>query len=66
MTNIELNKGSDDKLHLRVGSEYAVGASVTSIQSVGDDLVAVVTIPLKHVRLGSVGNVIPFVRPEAA
>lgn len=65
MTNIELNKGSDDKLHLRVGSEYAVGASVTSIQTMGDDLVAVVTIPIKHVRFGSVGNVVPFVRPVA-
>lgn len=65
MTNIELNKGSDDKLHLRVGSEYAVGAEFSGMQVVGGEVIAVFSIPLKHIRLGSVGNVIPFVRPVA-
>ena len=64
MTNIELNKGSDNKLHLRVGSEYASGAEFSSIQSVAHgEHVAIIAIPLKHLRFGSVDNVVPFVRP---
>lgn len=64
MTNIELNQNHEGKLHLRVGSEYAIGAEVTGIQNLAGELTAVVTIPLKHARLGQVGNVVPFVRPQ--
>lgn len=67
MTNIRLNRDHNGKLHLRVGAEYAIGAEVSSIvgQGQGGELVAVVTIPMKHVVLGEIDNVVPLVRPVA-
>lgn len=62
MSNIRLNRDHLGKLHLRVGGEYAIGAEVGSIQTVAGDLVAVITIPLKHVVMGEVDNVVPMVR----
>lgn len=62
MSNIRLNRNHEGKLHLRVGGEYAIGADVTSIQQVNGELVAIVTIPLKHAIMGEVDNVVPFVR----
>ena len=62
MSNIRLNRDHQGKLHLRVGSEYAIGAEVSSIVGQGGELVAVVTIPLKHVVMGELDNVMPLVR----
>jgi len=66
MTNIQLDRDHTGILHLAVAGQYAHGARVTSVQQIGDELGAVVFIPLKHVVLGEVKNVVPFVRPEAA
>lgn len=63
MTNVRLNRDHEGHLRLRVGAEYALGAEVSSIVGQGGELVAVVTIPLKHVVMGEVDNVVPFVRP---
>ena len=62
MTNIRMNRDHAGKLHLRVGAEYAVGAEVSSIVHQNGELVAVITIPMKHVVLGEVDNVVPLVR----
>lgn len=60
MSNVRLNRDGSGKLQLRVGAEYAFGAEVSSIVHQNGELVAVVTIPLRHVVMGEVDNVIPF------
>ena len=61
MNNIRLNRDNSGKLHLRVGSEYASGDEFSSIVNNGGELTAIIAIPLKHVVLGEVDNVLPFV-----
>jgi hypothetical protein len=63
MMNIELNKDHCGKLHLAVSGQYASGAEFSSIQTVNGEHTAIIAIPIKHIQFGSVGNVVPFVRP---
>lgn len=62
MSNIRLQRDHAGKLHLRVGSEYASGAEVTSVINHAGELTAVVFIPLKHAVMGEIDNVVPLVR----
>ncbi len=62
MTNIRLNRDHSGKLHLRVGAEYAFGAEVSSVVTMNGELTAIVAIPLKHLVIGEVDNVVPLVR----
>lgn len=61
MSNISLRRDHLGKLHLRVGSEYALGSEVTSVVMNNGELSAVVLIPIKHVVMGELDNVIPLV-----
>lgn len=66
MSKIELQRSHDGALHLVVDGRFAHGARVTSVQQIGDELGAVVFVPLRHATLGEVANVVPLVRPERA
>lgn len=63
MSNIELQRDHAGGLSLFVAGQYAVGTKVTGIQQIGEDLSAVVVIPLKALTVAEQRNVIPFVRP---
>lgn len=63
MSNIKLERDHTGELHLKVGEQFAMGARVTSMIQVNDELTAVVFIPLKHAVMGEASNVVPFVRP---
>lgn len=63
MSNVRLNRDHVGNLHLRVGTEYAFGAEVSSIVNNNGEQSAIIVIPLKHVSFGEVDNVVPFVRP---
>lgn len=63
MSNIEIQRDHDGKLHLMVGGNYAAGSTVLKIDQINNGLAAVVVIPLEYVRLTEAKNVIPFVRP---
>lgn len=62
MSNIELRRDYEGKLQLRVAGHPASGAEVTSIVNNGGEMSAIVFIPLKHVTMGEIDNVVPFVR----
>lgn len=64
MSNIELQRDHNGGINLVVSGHHALGARVTSVQQIGEELGAVVFIPLKHATFAETRNVIPFVRPE--
>lgn len=63
MTNIELQRDHNGGINLVVSGHHALGSRVTGVQQIGEELGAVVFIPLKHATFGEVANVVPFVRP---
>lgn len=65
MSNIELQRDHCGGINLVVSGYHALGAQVTSMQQIGDELSAVVLIPLKHATFAGAATVVPFVRPEA-
>ena len=64
--NVSVDRDHEGRLHLAVAGQYAAGARVTGFQQIGDELCAVVVVPMKALTLGEVSNVVPFVRPEQA
>lgn len=65
MSNIELKRDHEGAMHLVVGGQFASGSQVAGVQMVNGEMTAIVWVPLKHVVLGEVTNVVPFVRPPA-
>lgn len=63
MSNIELKRDHEAKLHLYVGGQPALGAHFTGMQVIDNATVAFFAVPLKHATMGEVANVVPFVRP---
>lgn len=63
MTNTELKRDHEGKLHLYVNGAPALGVKFTGMQAVGDENVAFFAVPLKTSTIGEVANVVPFVRP---
>ena len=63
MSNIKLERDHTGALHLKVGDQFATGAEIRSVVQDNNELTAIVFIPLKHVSLGEVSNVLPFARP---
>lgn len=60
MSNIELKRDHEAKLHLFVGGQPALGAQFTGMQVVDGAPVAFFAVPLKYAVLGEVANVVPF------
>jgi len=63
MTNMEIKRDHNAKLHLFVDGKPALGAIVTDIGWVGDKQCAKVMIPLEYVTFGEVDSIVPFLRP---
>lgn len=64
-TNISIERDKGGNLHMVVNGEPAYGAKVTNFQQIGEEMCAVVTVPTKHLTLGEVSKVVPFVKPAA-
>jgi len=64
VSNIELKRDHEAKLHLFVGGAPALGAKFTGMQVIGDENVAFFAVPLKNATIGEVSNIIPFVRAD--
>lgn len=63
MSNIKIQRDHTGSMHLVVGDQVAVGATVAGMQLVNGEMTAIVWIPLASATFGEVRNVIPFVRP---
>lgn len=65
MSNIELKRDHEAKLHLYVNGQPALGAQFTGMQMIEGATVAFFAVPLKHATIGEVANVVPFVKAAA-
>lgn len=60
MSNIEIKRDHEAKLHLYVSGQPALGAQFTGVQLLDGSPVAFFAVPLKHATIGEVANVVPF------
>ena len=61
-TNIEFKRTHDGRLEMFVSGVPALSARVNGINMIGDELFAVVVVPLKESTIGERTNVLPFGR----
>jgi len=64
MPNVSIVRNHEGSMNLAVAGHFALGSRVISIASNGEELVAVVHIPLKDVVFEEQSTVVPFKRRD--